>query len=145
MYIPKHFILEEFLPAQFFAENVAYYGIRLWLIFDERILDAADRLRGMYGPMVANTWVYGGRHQYRGYRDPDCTVGAKLSQHRFGRGLDLVPLKADVDEIRHDIKDKPTGWYGVNCIEEEVSWLHIDCRNHDGGYVKLIYPRKGGP
>lgn len=138
MYIPRHFKLVEFLPQQFFEDNINHYGDKLWLVFDQQILKAADLLREKWGPLVANTWYHGGRHQYRGFRDPDCNVGAKLSQHRFGRALDLVPRDTTAQLIRADLK-KSYAAYRITCIEENVSWLHIDRRNHLLG-LKIVYP-----
>ena len=39
--------------------------------------------------IVINNWHYvKGGHQFRGFRPPDCTVGASLSQHRFCNAFD---------------------------------------------------------
>ncbi|KKM14746.1 hypothetical protein LCGC14_1702990, partial [marine sediment metagenome] len=67
-------------------------------------LYTADQIREHYGKMAANTWWWGGAHQYRGFRPFDCIIGAYLSQHKFGRGLDLVPAECSAKEIREDIK-----------------------------------------
>ena len=131
MYIPKYFTLKEFLPQNFYEKN-KHKGQNLWFLFDERILQAADALREEYGKMVANTWAYGGTHHYRGWRPLNCKVGAEFSQHKYGRALDLVPVFAEVDHIRDDIASREIG-AAITCIEEDVSWLHIDCRNWSKG------------
>lgn len=145
MYIPRYFTLPEVLPEQFYTEN-SRYGNSLWRMFDDRILRAADILREMYGPIIINTWFslelirkYG-KHQFRGWRPFDCKCGAYLSDHKFGRALDLVPLKTTAKKIRQDIKELPCEpfsmeqtrlYFYITCIEDDVSWLHISCRNHD--------------
>ena len=140
MYIPKHFKLYELLPARIY--NQINHAIA-WYLFDERILKAADLLRGRYGKMIINDWYWGGENHYRGWRPPDCTVGAKYSQHRFGRALDLIPVENNVEEIRQDIIASPESFdYLITTVEVGVSWLHIDCRNWNVAKagIKIIMP-----
>jgi len=134
MYVPKHFVLEELLPRQIYfdlmREDKLDYA---WGIFDDRILWTADALRIRYGKMIVNTWKWGGLSQFRGWRPFDCKVGADWSQHKFGRALDLVPAEVSVEKIRSDIKAEPflEHFMYITCIEDNVSWLHFDCRNWD--------------
>jgi hypothetical protein len=132
MYQPKHFKLYELVSQDFFDINIDR-GVNVWFVFDFRLLWTIDALREKWGPMVANTWYWDGSNEYRGYRDKHCPIGADLSQHKFGRAVDLIPLQAPVDEIRKDIIDKPyhPSYQHITCIEDKVSWLHIDCRNWD--------------
>jgi len=131
MYLPNFFKPFELLPRELFCRTKKPDGL-LSVLFDDRILKAADRLRDQYGPMQANDWFWGGPNQFRGFRPFDCPVGAKLSQHKFGRAIDLLPLDAPVDDIRSDLIEHPAIAGGlVTCIEADVPWLHIDCRNHN--------------
>ena len=133
-YIPTHFTWPELLPESVYRELELLKRLdRCALLLDERILITADRLRQRYGKLVCNTWPFGGQHQFRGYRPQDCTVGAALSQHRFGRALDLVPVQATAAEIRADIRAHPEmeAFEHITCVEDDVGWLHVDCRNHD--------------
>jgi hypothetical protein len=104
-------------------------------MFDDRLLRTMDRLRRRYGPMVANTWHWGGNSQERGWRHEATSTGAEFSQHKYGRAVDLVPLRQGVtaELIRQDILADPFGstFEHITCIELEVSWLHIDVRNHN--------------
>lgn len=130
---PEYFGLHELVDQVSFER----YGSRLWNVFDERILRAADRLRRRYGPLVCCDWHCGGTNHFRGWRAPGCNVGALLSQHRFGRALDLIPQRCTAEEIRQDLLDAPDfvlgdlGQWLVTAFEADVSWLHIDCRNRD--------------
>lgn len=127
-YIPEHFKPYELVPKTIFrtvSEKV------IWFLFDPRILYVADHIRKRYGKMIANTWYWGGEHQYRGWRPLRCKIGAVYSQHRFGRAIDLVPVEVTVDEIRQDIK-RGENFHFISCIEEGVSWLHVDVRNYKG-------------
>ena len=130
-YRPKHFLLQELVPkAQFNALDRHI----LWGLIDPRILQAADALRDRYGSMLCNTWVFGGETHYRGWR-PQCSPGARYSQHRFGRALDLIPKHVEVDEIREDLRrfrkgiDSLDGRNHITRVENVVGWLHIDCSN----------------
>lgn len=127
-YKPKNFRLEELVSKITFEQTRADI---LWFAFDERILVTIDRIRKRYGKMLVNTWYWGGAHQHRGYRSPGCLVGATLSQHRFGRAIDLEPVSVSAEEIRQDMLDGETvvSEY-VTAIELDTPWLHIDCRNY---------------
>lgn len=129
---PKYFKLYELFPKEFYSQW-ASRGDSLWGLFDDRILWTADQIRIRYGKMSANTWHWGGQHQYRGFRTFDCIIGSQLSQHKFGRATDLVPDKCTAEEIREDIKKTPwkSEFKYITCIEDfqGMSWLHIDCRS----------------
>ncbi len=129
-YTTKFFKLYELVPKATY-ELLKNRPWVIWQLFDERILYSADRIRKRYGKMLANTWYWGGGHQYRGWRPHDCDVGAVYSQHKFGRAIDLEPIEVTAEEIRQDIK-KGENFRYITCIEENVSWLHIDVRNYKG-------------
>ena len=130
-YKPDHFTMKELVPREMY-ETVSLRRYILWNIFDHRILITIDRLRKAYGKMIANTWAWGGRNQYRGYRPKECSVGSVFSQHRFGRAADLVPVEESVDKIRQDILREPEKeeFEYITAIELNVPWLHVDCRSH---------------
>lgn len=130
--IPEFFELYELLPQAFYETHYPVFGDRLWNMFDHRILETADNLRRLYGPMRVNTWRWGGEHQWRGWRPSDCDVGAILSQHKYGRALDLEPVSEGVNQIRMEILEDlhPYCFRFITAVEEAVPWLHIDCRNH---------------
>jgi hypothetical protein len=144
--IPKHFMLVELLPADFYAHYFPQYGQRLWQLFDPRILQAADAIRARYGKMVVNTWFWGGKSQYRGFRPAGCATGAELSQHRFGRAIDLVPVSCTAEEIRVDLRNFCKGAdmldhrNHISRVENKVAWLHIDCANTTMDVIVFINP-----
>jgi len=132
-YIPKWFRPYELIPRAIYKEMLGlnWPEDRMWQLFDPRTLYVNDKLRKRYGKMIANTYHWGGEHQYRGFRPRWCTVGSKYSQHRYGRASDLVPVEAPVEEIRRDII-KGNNFLYITCIEADVSWLHHDERNFKG-------------
>lgn len=129
-YVPKYFKPYELVPRTTYTllKNRPWI---IWQLFDPHVLLVGDQIRQRYGKMVANTWYWGGKHQYRGWRSARCKVGATYSQHRFGRAEDLVPLEITAEEIRQDIKDL-NPFPLITCIEDGVSWLHFDTRNYSG-------------
>lgn len=116
MYTPKHFKASELVPRGY---------ERYWLILmDERILRTLDAIREHYNrPVLVN---HAGM-QNRGWRPPNSTVGGKLSQHRFGRAVDLSVSGISAETVRNDIR---SGLFPlITAIEKDVSWVHIDVRN----------------
>jgi len=143
MFIPDSFELYELFPRYFYSLHRGAEQ-KLWGVFDDRLLYSMDRLRKRYGPLVANDWYWGGRNQFRGWRPTDCGIGAEWSQHKYGRAIDLKPVKVSVDQIRADILGNPfcEDFKFITCVEMGVSWLHMDVRNHDKAKYGIlrIYP-----
>lgn len=144
MYKPKYFSLKELIPQTFYNTNYKKYKGKLWyILFDERLLMTIDNIREKFGKMIVNDWVYGGNSNYRGYRPLKCSVGATLSQHRFGRACDLIPQDLHPDEIRDHIiaNQNREPWKHIGGLEMNISWLHIDTRARDiTGAIQLFYP-----
>ena len=138
-YHPKYFALNEVIPPTIIAER----GERAWSLMDDRILQGADWLRETFGPAVING-KYGGKvFTESGLRDPFTTTGAKWSQHKFGRALDLKFTKVSVKEVYdYILANQPEARsHGITCIEDirdTPTWLHIDCRK-----LPETYPTNG--
>jgi hypothetical protein len=156
MYNPKYFAAYELLPEQNYAELAQHIPH----IFDDRILRLADFIREEIArPAYINTWAISkakevfGYLQYAGYRPFDCPDGADMSQHKFGRALDIkfmylsdLPYRRRVEEY-NAIRD----WLTTNqenfpvlrdclrCLEYDIDWLHIDCRNYKATSYPSIY------
>lgn len=150
MYKPKYFSAQELLPKNLY--NKYKHRGDDWIlnvVFDERILRVADKIREIWGPITVNTWHYnsGRKFQWRGFRDSSCRIGAKLSQHRFGRGLDLIPRNFHPTEIRHAIIQGGVSYSYVDefefigGLEMDINWLHVDVRpRNKSGEINLFYP-----
>ena len=128
-YHPKYFALNEVIPPAIIAER----GERAWSLMDDRILQGADWLRETFGPAVING-KYGGKvFTESGLRDPFTTTGAKWSQHKFGRALDLKFTKVSVKEVYdYILANQPEARsHGITTVEDIAftgNWLHIDAR-----------------
>lgn len=131
MNVSKNFILQEFIPEEIwdrFGPNA------IWFV-DPRIIRIAQFIRDMYGlPVTINNWHNGGKYKESGFRLPTTKTGAKLSQHKFGRAIDIKFLdkpNSFYKEVREDIKKHEEEFIklGVTAVEEGTkSWLHVDCR-----------------
>ncbi len=125
---PNHFRIQELVPKELFLK---YYKRqdRLWQFLDARAVWTQDKLRDRFGKCYVNTWFKGGNRTYSGLRSFDCTVGAELSQHKFGRAFDSVYDNATPEEIREDILTNDLEQYRyITCLEQDVGWLHFDVR-----------------
>ena len=144
MYKPDHFGIKELVPKDIYNKYKQKGDTFLFqVIFDNRLLRVIDEIRKKFGSMTINDWSWGGTNQYRGFRPPGCSVGAKLSQHRFGRAADLIPKNITSGEIRQEIiKDQNSGiWKLVGGLEMNISWLHVDVRARtDSDKINLFYP-----
>lgn len=134
-YIPKYFQPYELAPESVYDHfNVGGDEISLnfWNLFDPRMLITADRIREYYGrKMVVNTWWWGGETQYRGFRPPGIDVGARWSQHKFGRALDSIIIGLDIEDVIKEILGSPFAYpfQYITALELDVQWLHFDTRN----------------
>lgn len=137
-YRPSHFTLAELVPPELLA---AHPEDVLWGLLEPRMLWTLDALRERFGPIACNDWRSGGHNRYRGLRPHDCTTGAALSDHKFGRAADLVPLRAGVDEVRAAIRAEPDRetFKHITVVEEDVPWLHLGFRNRDRDRLGVLW------
>jgi hypothetical protein len=128
-YRPKYLALNEVVhPAAIQA-----LGERAWTLMDERVLRGADWLREMFGPCTINGKFGGKGFTESGLRDPFTKTGAKFSQHKFGRALDMKFHKVTCKEVYEYIIRNPgqARENGITTVEDIAftgTWLHIDCR-----------------
>lgn len=133
----KYFTLEEFIPQDIHKQYGEHSG---WFI-DGRLYDLADYFRVRYGPITINDWKWGGNFQYSGLRPFDCEHGARLSQHKFGRAIDMKFKGVTPTEIRLDIAKEHDHFFdkGVRTLEAETrGWLHVDIRNTGLNHILII-------
>jgi len=134
-YRPNHFKLEELIPP----ETWQALGRKAWLVLDPRALFTLDQLREAFGVCIVNTWHEGGMLKYRGFRPPECKVGAHYSQHRFGRGFDCT-FRQSSEIVRQTIMEHRDQFPYLTTLESDVSWVHFDIRDHGGEDIELVHP-----
>lgn len=133
MYKCKYFTIKELVHPNFLKlpENTC------WLLFDERLLRCADEIRKKFGACTVN-----GNGLFNcGLREINSRTGAKYSQHKFGRGLDLHILSIEKkglskeEKIRayNNVREQIMLDYKFDVLnfEHNISWLHIETSNRD--------------
>ena len=98
----------------------------------------------MNRPVPINDWHMSGPFQYRGFRPPEYTEGAKMSQHRFGRAIDISVNGMFSDELANLIIERRlAAWPYITAIENPEhtpTWVHVDCRNSTAKDLLIVDP-----
>ena len=130
--VTDNFYLDEFVPPEIY--NVR--GARSLALMDIRIILACQHIRDISGRRVTvNNWWNGGALDERGLRISNTPTGARWSQHKYGRAVDL-----SVDGMRprevHDLIRKHEIYFierqWITTLENPAftpTWTHIDCRH----------------
>lgn len=134
LYKPKNFGLKELVCSEVYNK----YGETAWEFFDPRLLETLDWLREtLKRKIYINNWSVGGNYSQRGLRCNICDlVKAKtvknqiyMSSHVLGKAIDFDVEGMTAQEVRDWIlvhqSDLP---YSI-CLEDEVSWVHLDMRD----------------
>ena len=128
MYKCQYFKIHELVPPQVFKDR----GQKAWELLDPTLLMVIDSLRAEFGPATINNWKWGGKFKWSGLRTAGCKIGAKYSQHRFGRAADMKFSNFTPKQIRKIIRECLPYYtdMGIKCVENKTgTWLHIDIRN----------------
>ena len=139
MYRPANFAIHELVSPEIYAQR----GQRGWELLDERALRALQDLRDRFGRIRINDYEFGGKYRYSGFRPPECTVGAKLSQHRFGRAFDCKFHDHTAKEVYHHIVDNPEDFPLITTLENidyTPTWLHMDVRMNPETGIRIVNP-----
>jgi len=151
--VSRNFFEDELIPP------AIYNNKRLkneWFI-DKGTLKIQQSIRNYYGPMTVNNWYHGGIFRYRGYRNPSCPEGSKLSMHRHMKAMDNDPADCPATKIIDDIIKYnkllkngnprhiriPYFAYRITCVEYSIGgrrpgWAHWDTRPTRERYGLLI-------
>ena len=141
--LTTNFRLEEFIDPGTFKK---YGESSIWFI-DSRIVTLAQFMRERLGkPCTINNWHGGGQYQYSGFDPPGgYRKATSLSQHRFGRAMDLKVSGMTADEVRDDIIGNFDIYrkVGLTTIEDgdyAPTWCHIDIRETGLDTLKIVKP-----
>jgi len=124
----EHFDIKELVDPETYRTR----GDKSIELIDNRIIDCVELLRKITGrSIVINNWHSGGQYRESGLRQANTGTGARFSQHKFGRAMDLKVNGIDCEEVRNIIR---LHWnefkqLGLTTIEKDTpTWVHIDCR-----------------
>src|SRR5262245_42769371 len=102
MKLTKNFYLSEFVPKAI-IEQFGDSGI--WFL-DPKIVNVAQWLRDHLSRSITiNNWHEGGQRDDCGFRLPTSLIGGKLSQHKFGRAIDILVEGMTPPEVLEVIKN----------------------------------------
>jgi hypothetical protein len=138
--VSEHFILEEFINPDTFKREKDN-GLSL---IDKKLFDIAEFIRVDLGvPITINDWHTGGQYHESGLRDKNSTTGAKLSQHKLGKAIDVKAKGYGGAEWYDYVKKNAKKLYdlGVRRIEDKsiaTTWLHIDTKEHGGNFIEVV-------
>lgn len=140
MSVSKNFILQEFVSEELYKR----WGDKaVWFLRPEMI-QLAQFYRDYFGASVTvNNWHTGGNFNYRGFREPSCTVGASMSQHRFGNGFDCNIKGVSPDEAREEIINNQEAFMaaGLTTLEDgriAKTWIHSDLRTTNLDHILIV-------
>lgn len=148
--LTSNLYLDEYIPRELYLEY-QFTPNKLIGLLDNRLLNADQQLRNKFGSVTINNWWGLNDVEYRegrkagiifnerGFRKDTTSVGAGLSQHKYGRGSDKIFKNATSDEVREYIK-KNYLTLGITCIEDKVTWVHSDVRFLIGNNLLIVNP-----
>lgn len=140
MKVSKNFDIREFVPPSIWNK----WGEKsIWFIRPE-VISLHQFYRDYFGKSVRiNNWHYGGKLSLRGFRPPSVTIGAKLSQHRFGNAGDCDIDGMSANEVRAAIMEKPEKFMaaGLTTLESGAiakTWVHSDLRQTNLDKILIV-------
>jgi hypothetical protein len=129
--VSEDFFLDEFIDPVIYGQ----WGERSIQFIDHRIILAAQFVREKTGRSVTiNNWATKGRFKESGLRRFDTRTGASMSQHKFGRAIDIKVSGMTPREVFAIVKaheDYLIENQIITTIESlsmTPTWLHLDCR-----------------
>jgi hypothetical protein len=128
--VTENFFLDEFIDPSTYAAR----GARSIELMDMRIILAVQYIRDHLGPVTVNNWVNGGKRRLSGLRPHNTTTGARWSQHKYGRAIDMQVQGKTPAEVHQFIMDNERlfiekQWITtIEELEDTPTWTHIDCR-----------------
>jgi len=143
MKVSLNFSLHEFIDKKTYGK----WGTASRWFIDPRISMVAQFIRTRHGkPVTINNWKSGGQYQYSGFDPPGgYRKSTSLSQHRFGRAVDIKIKGMTVQELYKDIMDNQAlymenGLTTVENIKHTPTWLHCDVRETGLKKIKVVNP-----
>jgi len=137
--LTNYFQIQEFVPKEVHDK----FKDRSAMFLDPRLFVIADYLRARFGSMTINNWLWGGKFNHSGYRQPDCPDGAFFSIHKTGGAIDPKFKDVTPDDVRSDIAKLESLYMtmGITTIELNTpTWVHIDTRFTGMGNIQYFKP-----
>jgi len=140
MKLTDNIYIQELIPKDVYLRD----GNRSKNYIDPRLPIILERIRLLCGnkPMTLNDWYWGGRFNLRGYRPPECTIGASKSMHKQGKAADFTIKGMTAEQVRKVIRANAEELMalGLTRMEKDVSWVHIDLKETELNFIYEFKP-----
>ena len=140
MKVSPNFDLKEFIDPKTYSR----FGIKsIWFI-DHKLIDIAQKIRDLtQRPVTINDWHNGGRYKLSGLRPFTTSIGAKYSQHKFGRAIDIKVGGMSPMDVHQLIFDNEhlfidLGLTTLESHEHTPTWTHLDCRYTGKPHILIV-------
>lgn len=125
-YSSKYFTPQELVPRKVYDT----LGTKSYCLFEKKILQQLDKLRGDYGKALKiNDWNNGGSYSESGYRELYTYTGASKSSHKFGYAFDIKHYDhSSLQSLREFIIENAE-LYRIKRVENFDStptWIHLE-------------------
>jgi hypothetical protein len=141
--VTENFYLDELVPPEIYSQR----GEKSIALLDMRIVNGLQHLRELANvPFTINNWINKGIFDERGLRLPNTRTGAKWSQHKYGRAIDIDPQGMSIAGLFGILKANEKyfierQWItAIENIEYTRTWLHIDCRYTGLDHFYIVNP-----
>jgi hypothetical protein len=141
--VSSHFFLDELVPPSIYSR----WGERAMTFVDYRIVLALDHLRDLIDkPIIVNNWINGGQYKESGLREFTTTTGARMSQHKFGRAMDIKVAGMTPKQVHAIILENEKFFIQNQLIttlenaDYTKTWTHIDCRFTGLDTIQIVNP-----
>lgn len=140
--VSENFYLDEFIQPTIYKR---FKGKSIWFL-DIRLIRIAQLLRDITDkPVTINNWYTGGRYKDSGLRMLSGGIGAKYSQHRYGRAIDVKVEGLTIPQLLDVIVDNEEAFrnVGLTTIEDikyTPTWMHLDVRYSDSQDILYVRP-----
>ncbi len=143
MKVSENFDLREFVHPSHWSKGAAF----AMKVVDARLFAVAQTVRDrLDAPIYINNWHVGGTFSLSGARPFDTSLGAKYSQHKFGRAIDLKGTQHTAKDIYNEISlnwsliYQPLGVTRLEDINHTPTWVHVDLAYTDSGNLVIFKP-----
>lgn len=149
--ITKNFYITEFVSHKVFKQ----FGEKSHWFVDRRTVELAQFTRDFFGKsMTINNWwdaddseqdALPSERQYSGFREPSCTIGGTMSQHRWGRAIDIrisgmTPREVYTAILSAKEKFMAAGLTTLEDIRDTPTWNHLDIRYTGKREILIVRP-----
>jgi len=141
--VSEHFFLDEFIDPIIYGK----WGAKSISFLDHRIVLAAQFIREKTGKSVTiNNWSSGGQYKESGLRRFDTRTGARMSQHKFGRAIDVKVSGMTPTQVFAILKANERYLIDnqiITTIENVAftkTWAHVDCRLTGLDHLLVVNP-----